>query len=365
MSLVALWWRRHWLKALASLAIAAGFVWLLNRGALPVIPARTAFERMRWWTVPAYCVCLLGVHLARSGRWYWLLAPVRRMPLRDVLYAAFVGFFAILLLPFRTGEMARPLLIRREGALSGWAAMGTVAAERILDGLTLSVILFVALVVAKPLDPLPDHIGNLPVPAAAVPSAARAAVVLFLVAFAVMTTFYFARQRARRFILATIGRISEQLGLWVAARLEQLTEGFRFLPQARYTVPFAVVTLVYWLGNAASAWLLAWGCGFHDITYSQACTVVGVVALGILVPNAPGFFGAFQVSVYAALAMFYPARDVAGIGAAYVLLIYTCQVGMTVVVGTTALVLDRDNVRRALGSASLASLNEPPAPQLS
>lgn len=350
-SLVANWWRRNWLKTIASLAIAAGFVWLLERGALPVIPSRAAFARVRWWTVAAYCACLLGVHLARSGRWYWLLAPIRRMPLRDILCTSFIGFLAILAMPFRTGEVVRPLLIRREGTLSGWAAMGTVAAERILDGLTLSVILFVALAVARPLDPLPDHIGALPVPAAAVPSAARGAVILFLVAFAVMTAFYVARDRARRLTLATVGRVSERLGTWLASRLEQLTDGFRFLPQARFTVPFALVTLAYWLGNAASAWLLAWGCGLDAITYSQACTVVGVVALGILVPNAPGFFGAFQVSAYAALAMFYPPADVAGVGSAYVLLIYVCQVGVTLVVGLGALVVDRDNVRRALATA--------------
>ena len=35
---------------------------------------------------------------------------------------------------------------------------------------------------------------------------------------------------------------------------------------------------------------------------------MGVLALGILLPNAPGFFGAFQISIYAGFAMFFPSR---------------------------------------------------------
>ena len=94
------------------------------------------------------------------------MAPIQRVPLRTVLTVTFVGFAAILCLPLRSGEAVRPVLMHRRGRLSGWAATGAVAAERIIDGLCVSIMLLVALGVATPLDPLPDRIGTLPVPAA-------------------------------------------------------------------------------------------------------------------------------------------------------------------------------------------------------
>jgi len=62
------------------------------------------------------------------------------------------------------------------------------------------------------------------------------------------------------------------------------------------------------------------------MTFPQACVLIGVVALGILVPNAPGFFGAYQLSVYAALTLYFPPETVVGAGGAYVFLVYAAQV---------------------------------------
>ena len=129
------WFRRHIAKLAVSLLIGAGFVWLLQVGALPLVPGPEAFRKLRWWTVPSYVLLWTVVHALRAGRWYWLLAPVQRVSLRTLLPVAFVGFGAILLLPLRTGEVVRPVLIHRQSRVSGWAATGTIAAERIIDGL--------------------------------------------------------------------------------------------------------------------------------------------------------------------------------------------------------------------------------------
>jgi hypothetical protein len=101
------------------------------------------------------------------------------------------------------------------------------------------------------------------------------------------------------------------------------------LPRPRQLVPYLGITLGYWLLNAASAWLLAWGCGLLPISFPQAMVIVGVIALGILSPSAPGFFGAFQMACYAALALYFPASAITQSGAAFVGFAYTVQVGIT------------------------------------
>jgi hypothetical protein len=340
--------RRHALKLALSIVIAIGFGVLLKAGALPLVPSKETFGNVKWWTVAAYIALWLVVHFVRAGRWYWLLAAVHRVPLRRVMGVAFIGFAALVVFPLRMGEVVRPMMIRKKGHLTAWAATGTVGAERIIDGLALSVILFSALQLAKPLDPLPDRIGNLPVPAAVVPGAAYVALLVFAGAFIVMSLFYWRRAFARRLTERVAGIVSKPLGSWLADRLEQVASGLTFLPRWRLTAPFLGATLVYWLLNAGSSWLLAWGCGFENITFAQTCANMGVLALGILLPNAPGFFGAYQISVYAGFAMYFTPEQVVGPGSAYVFIMYLSQLTITLLCGVIAMAVQRTSLSETL-----------------
>jgi hypothetical protein len=348
--------RRHGGKIAASLVVAGCFGWLLHKGALPLAPPRSSFARVRWWTVGAYVGVWWAVNLLRSGRWAFLLRPIAEVRLRRIFAVSFIGFAAIALLPLRMGEAVRPVLIRQRG-LSGWAATGTIAAERIIDGLVLTLMLLAGLALSTPQSPLPDHIGNLPISPSIVPRAAYAALVLFCTAFTVMGVFYANRVWARRMTERIVGVVSPKLADWLATRVEHVAAGLRFLPNFRATAPFVALTAAYWVLNAAGTWLLGWGVGFDTFTLPEACVTTGVVALGILVPNAPGFFGAYQLSFYAALAVYFPPDEVVGPGAACVLLIYSLQMLMTVVAAGIGLALERPNVREALesGATNLAA----------
>ena len=61
------------------------------------------------------------------------------------------------------------------------------------------------------------------------------------------------------------------------------------------------------------------------MTFSQACVLTGVLALGIMVPNAPGFFGAFQFSAYAALSLFYAEAQLFSSGSVMVFFLFVSQ----------------------------------------
>jgi glycosyltransferase 2 family protein len=336
--------RGLFIKLGLSLLIAGFFVYLMRQGALELWPGARAFDRVQWSSVALYVVLLGFQQLVRAGRWYFLLAPVQRVPLTTVIRVAFIGFLAIAIAPIRTGEVVRPLLMRREGKISGWVATGTVAAERAIDGFFLSLLLFVSLMLAKPNEPLPDRIGDLPIPVKLVPAAAYWAVTVFTGALVVMALFYLFRHQARRLIEGTVGLVSLKLARALADRIGQVADGLRFLPQLRYTVPFLLGTLAYW-SIATVAWrVLAVGCGL-ELSYFQAAATMGVVCLGILVPNAPGFFGAFQFGCYAGLAMYLDRETVLGPGAVYVFLTYALQMLFPVVTGIIALALKPDAIR--------------------
>jgi glycosyltransferase 2 family protein len=322
-----------WQKLLLSLVPAGVLVWLMQSGSLPIVPKREDLARVAGWTVPAYLGVWAVAYFVRLTRWYLLLAPVQAVPLRTVIRTNAVGLFAIALLPFRLGEVVRPLLIRRAPRLTFWAASGTVAGERILDGFSVSALLLISLRVARPLDKLPDHLGKLPLDVALVPRVAFVSALVFTSGFVVLGVFYYWRAWARRMTELVVGVVSLKFARWIAAKIEQMAEGLGFLAYPRFAVPYVCVTLAYWLLNAATFWVLACGCGLGHIGYFGATATMGVVALGILVPATPGFFGAFQIAIYAGLAMYLEPEAVTTAGSVYAFLGYALPIGLTSIVG--------------------------------
>jgi len=332
---------RFWLRLAVSLVIAVALTWTLVSGGLPIIPSARAFDHVKWGFVVLYGLALVGVHLSRAIRWRHLLRPLGEVAPRHVLSTAWLGFAAVLLMPLRTGEVVRPLLVTKRGTVKGWEAAGSVGAERVIDGVALSALLFVALQLTTPLDPLPDRVGDLEVPVATVPGAAYGALVMFLVVFALMALFYFKRAWGVRLTRATVGILSKRLADRVAGVVERVAKGMAFLPSGRHLAPFLVETAVYWAVNALGFWLLAKGCGLTAIGFWEACVVMGCLGIGILVPSGPGYFGTYQLAVYLALAMFVSTAEVAVAGSAYIFLSYCCQIGQHVVGAVVAYLIDR------------------------
>ncbi len=324
--------RRRLPAVIASVVFGFGLLWLLHAGALPVLPDRAAQAGMAWWTVPAYAGLVLLTLSVRAARWHWLLAPLHPMPLRQILAVNFTFFAALLVLPLRMGEAVRPALLRREGRLSAWEAFGCSGAERVIDGLSSSVFLLGALVLSPPREPLPDRIGELEVPVALIPQAAYTALSIFGLAFLGIFAFHFFRNVARALTERLIGLVSKRLGVWMADKVDRVAEGLRFLPRFRYAAPFLLATGAFWALNVASLWVLATGIGVH-LSFPQAAAVLGVHSLALLVPSAPGFFGTYQLSVYAGLAMYLGASEVTGAGSVVVFWMYTITVLIVLLTG--------------------------------
>jgi len=332
-------------RVVGSLLLAAAFGWVMQRGGVAIVPSAAAFAHVRWWTVAAYLLSLVVVHWFRAWRWDYLLRPIARVPTSKIIAVAWVGFFAIMVLPLRMGEFVRPALLKRDGSLSGSAAMGTIAAERVLDGL------FVALLLAATLSFVPrlplEGVQFLGFSVARVVHLGYLTVAVFAGALVTLGVFLAARRQAEAITKAVVGPVSPRLAARLAEIVGGLADGLRAIPDPRLMGPFLLQTGVYWSVNALGMWMLGWGCGL-PMTPGQGFAVMGVLAMGILMPAGPGLFGAFQLSIFLALRMFFPEVMVLREGAAFVFLMYVCQLVFTTVAGVGALWFGHIDPREAL-----------------
>lgn len=322
--------RRILPKLAISLALGGLFAWLVNRGGVPLIPPKEAFARVEWWTVPVYALSLLGTHFFRASRWRFLIRPVKSdIPFSDTIFLNWIGFFAIFALPLRLGEVARPALTKVRHGVSISAGLGTVAVERVIDGLVTSLCVVWALF-ALPQMATDDELAR------SLPYYGTLAVAAFGAAFIALGLFLWQRDVAVRLVRGTVGRASSRLGDLVATKILDVADGVRSIAAPRLAFSFLMETGLYWGLNAAGMWLLALGCGL-DMTFGHAVAVMGILAIGILLPAGPGLFGNFQLAISTALKLYFAASIVGSQGAVYVFLMYATQAVLITLAGIVPL----------------------------
>lgn len=355
--------RRNTGKLAASAAITAGVVYTVHKGGLKLVPDGGDFGAVRWWAVALYFPLVLAMTWFRGVRWRFLLRSIIEVPNRRLFAVSCAGLAAILVLPFRLGEFARPYLLRtrpderRAGApvLTMTAATGSVVAERVIDGVVLSAVLAVVLILVPTVQPLPAKV-------AWVRTSAFLLLGVFMAGLVTIVVFYFARAWAHRATHAVIGRLSPRLADALAGVAEKLADGLHVFGRARDALGFLAETAAYWGLNVVGMWVLAIGCGVvhgdgSPITLPEACGVMGMLGCAILIPGPPGLFGVFQAGIYAGMTFYFPAEIVTGPGAAYVFLLYASQVVFHLVTGAWGLWYEGGTrrIRSALAESPLAA----------
>jgi hypothetical protein len=244
-----------------------------------------------------YVGLLVVVQLCRSLRWNNLLAPLGvRVPRGPLLAISAVGFMAILALPARLGELVRPGLLRQRGDVSASAALGTIAIERIVDGLIISLFVFGALFSLRGPD-APDWM----MPLAYVALGVFTAALVFVL---------FAMQRPEatvRFcvMLTLLPRFAPRIARAIEGKLLSMVSGFVVLKDKKNMLMFLAWSITYWSANGLGVWVLAHAFGI-DLSVIGAFATMGVVGVGIMLPNSPGLVGQFQWFTLLGLSLYVP-----------------------------------------------------------
>jgi hypothetical protein len=309
------------LQVAAGLAISALALWLTLRGKdLGEIWA--AMREADYRYLAPYFLILLGIHLARTVRWGLLLEPVVKLPFARLNAVAAVGFMALVLLPFRLGEFARPYLVAEPGKLRVSAALSSVVAERIADGLFMGLLLVVALLA------VPDG-----APAVQVLRTGGVIVSLaFLGALAFLVVAYRNRALATRVVAGAVRPLSPRLAERVSGMLDAFIHGLRLVPTRRKAAAFVALTFLYWGLNAWGMNVLARGFGIR-LGAVESCAILGVLVVGVMIPAGPGMVGTFQGAIVIGLALFTPKDVVATRGTAYANVLWAAQLTQLTALG--------------------------------
>ncbi len=249
------------------------------------------------WILAPFLLILIVFYITNAARWGLMLRPFGHYSVTQLAPSMMIGFAANYVLPFRIGEFIRAYLLATEINRSKSGVLMTLILERFLD---LSAILILYIIGLQIL--------------ADVPSGFRAsgwlASLALLGMLAGMALFLYFPNTVHR-IWRTVGEVlPDVLVERGAIYLQEFDKGLSSLRDPRITLLLITESLLRWLLAALLVWLTLRAYG--PVPSMALCmVVVGVAAVAVSIPSAPGFIGPMQAAFVLALTPFGIDQEIA------------------------------------------------------
>ena len=270
----------------------------------------------------------------RSLRWHYLLRGLTNLSTATLYPIVIIGYMANNLLPLRSGELVRAYVLGERHKVSKMSTLGTIAVERVFDG----IVLVGFLVVAGAILGLSGELTILAV----------AMAVAFAVLLAVFVYVASSPERA--------GRWTERLVAILPRRLREPGRGFAdsFLSglqslRSPYLMGLVLATsLGAWLLEATMYYMVGLSFGIGE-GFAAYLMVAAAANLAITLPSTSGGIGPFELLTKETL-IFLGVGSTAAV--AYAIALHALLLLPVVVVGLVFLWATNLSLGRTLGGAS-------------
>ncbi len=284
------------IQLLIGLAISAFFIYLV----LPSLHLPDVLQSLRtanyWWILPGVVIYMVGLWV-RAWRWHYTLRHLKVVPVRRLFPLVCIGYFGNNVYPLRAGEVIRSYVLKRTQEISITSSLATVIIERVFDGLTMLLFVFLAL----PFAPMPAQYRNLVV----------LLTILMLVAAA---AFIFMAANPKVMILVYGWVASRLLPVRVRRRTDEIytrfMAGLASLGSGSAVVMIFGTSVIVWLMETVKYWFVMHAFDF-SVSFIVLMLMNGLVNLATTLPSAPGYIGTFDTPGIETLVAFGVERNLA------------------------------------------------------
>ena len=232
------------------------------------------------WCFLAVAIYLLG-HILRGVRCSWILRPYRKLTVLQATQVVWIGYAANNVLPARLGEFVRSYILAKRENLPQGITLSTLFIERILDGVAIAGILFVAALMGPSSDII-TGVGWL-------------AGLIFIGATVVLIAARVWKSTFHKLISWGAGFFPQSISGKLEGFTHKLLDGTECLQYDRRTLGVLGLSLLIWLVEAAMFLCLFPAFGF-TFSLIAACLTMSMTNLGVLIPSGPSGMGAFHLA---------------------------------------------------------------------
>ena len=275
-----------------------------------------------YWLFPAVISYMFGFWM-RGIRWRYLLLPIKRCKIFNLVSVVFIGFMANNLLPLRVGELIRAYVNGKKEDISKSSSLATIVVERVLDGLALVLLLLVAIL----------FLGGGSSAQHSFPQWLKKMIYLAWFIFLGVLILLYIMKRSKELTGKVIKRLFSFLKEPILNKILNLTnsfiEGLNVLRQRKEILIVSFLSVLVWTFEGTTFYLAAKALNL-PISYPQAYFTLAIVALGLMVPSSPAFVGVYEYFCVTALALFAIDKSFA---LSYAVLLHLLQFSLLVGIG--------------------------------
>jgi glycosyltransferase 2 family protein len=280
-------------KIWLGVAVSAVLLWVAVRG-VSLDEVLLQLRQVRpAWLIPVLASIFLRFWLT-AIRWQLLLRPTKRIGVHRLFAITMIGFMANNVLPARLGEFVRAYALGRSEALPVSLPFATIVIERIFDGFTLLVFLVGGLSFLRPSRALLWAAGL-----------TCALYVVVLVSLVALRTGH-----GLGILRAVLARLPERVSTPAGRLLESFRTGLDVLGDVPALVGTALLSIVIWVVNAAGVEAMFQAFSL-DLPIYASFLLLGVIAVALVLPSAPGYIGPFQAGTVQGLALLGVSQETA------------------------------------------------------
>lgn len=245
--------------------------------------------RARYIYVLPALVLLLCTYPIRAFRWYYLLPRLPGSSFRNRYAATVIGFMASSIFPLRAGEVVRAVLFSVRSGIPIGVSFASLILERVLD----LIVVLMGLGVCLAAFPGDASAGSLALARKA--GMILGAIVVGIVLFLVLLK---ANPRLVRVPLRSI------LSLLPSAPLERIEkivnsviEGLTVVGSVFEVMGLVVVSILHWSLVVLATWVGAMAFDELKLAPIGALLIFTFTSLAVVLPQAPGFLGVYNVAI--------------------------------------------------------------------
>jgi uncharacterized protein (TIRG00374 family) len=255
-----------------------------------------ALETANYIYIPIAILLSIITNIIRTYRWKFIISPIKHISTSSLFSGVAIGYMANNLLPARLGEFIRAYIMGKKEDISKSSTLATILVERIFDGLAL---LFFLVIIAL-LFSLPLWIKQ----------AGAAAAAFFILLSVFLIILMIKKATGIRLTKKVISIFSPRLAKKVGELLDNFLSGLVIVNHKKNIFMAFIFSIIVWLSEASTYYIVSLSFDIDLPIYVALLTVV-IVNIGILIPSAPGYVGAFEFFCISALSIFAVEKSIA------------------------------------------------------
>ena len=280
--------KKFWIGIFISLIFLFLFLKELNYKEL----SQAFLSANYYYLIPAVFFLWISF-LLRAWRWQIFLKEKHQISVPRLLSPLFIGFMGNCVLPLRLGEVIRCFMLSRQEKVPFTLGVATLVVERIFDAICLlSMLVYIILFL-----PVNLHVegGNSYFTPGLIQKSGLSLMALTIFILLFLIVLYIKTDLIKQ-IIGRFTKNTPQLTQNINHLIDKFADGLHVLKSTQDLVLVILQSFLVWFAIAVSIYFVMLAFHLSNMPLFAPIFIMGITAIGVSVPSAPGYIGTYHVA---------------------------------------------------------------------